>query len=218
MKRFVVVGLGNFGASVAETLHSAGHDVAALDRNADRVDLMARKVTRAAVGDGTDQRTLKRIGTEDAEAAVISTGDDITASAMTALVMRDFGIDEIYVKVVSYEHARLIEKIGVAETIFPERESGIRLGKRIARRTLLNYVELGSGFSVQEMAVPESWVGRTLRELELPRAHGIQVVAIHDVLLDQIQAIPDADALLKDSDTLLIAGLDANLVKASTLT
>jgi len=218
MKRFVVVGLGNFGASVAETLHSAGHDVAALDRDADRVDQMARKVTRAAVGDGTDQRTLKRIGTEDAEAAVISTGDDITASAMTALVMRDFGIDEIYVKVVSYEHARLIEKIGVAETIFPERESGIRLGKRIARRTLLNYVELGSGFSVQEMAVPESWVGRTLRELELPRAHGIQVVAIHDVLLDQIQAIPDADALLKDSDTLLIAGLDANLVKASTLT
>lgn len=217
MKRFVVVGLGNFGASVAETLHSAGHDVAALDRDADRVDQMARKVTRAAVGDGTDARTLKRIGTEDAEAAVISTGDDITASAMTALVMRDFGIDEIYVKVVSYEHARLIEKIGVAETIFPERESGIRLGKRISRRTLLNYVELGSGFSVQEMAVPESWVGRTLRELELPRTHGIQVVAIHDVLLDEIKAIPDADALLKDSDTLLIAGLDANLIKASAL-
>jgi trk/ktr system potassium uptake protein len=217
MKRFVVIGLGNFGASVAETLHSAGHDVAALDRDADRVDQMARKVTRAAVGDGTDPRTLKRVGAEDAEAAVISTGDDITASAMTALVMRDFGIDEIYVKVVSHEHARLIEKIGVAETIFPERESGIRLGKRIARRTLLNYVELGSGFSVQEMAVPESWVGRSLRELELPRTHGIQVVAVHDVLLDQMRAIPDPDALLKDSDTLLIAGLDDNLVKASGL-
>lgn len=215
MKRFVVVGLGNFGSSVAETLHSVGHEVVALDVDPGRVDEMSRKVTRAAVGDGTDPRTLKRIGAEDADAAVIGTGHDITASALTTLLMRDFGVEELYVKVVSHDHARLIEKIGVTETIFPERESGIRLGKRISRQTLLNYMELGPGFSVQEMAVPEPWVGKSLRELELPRRHGVSVVAVHDVLLDQIHAVPDPDQLLKDSDTLVVAGLDANLAKAA---
>lgn len=159
MKRFVIVGLGNFGASVAETLHSIGHDVAALDRDPDRVDQMARLVSRAAAGDGTDIRTLERIGAEDADGAVISTGDDITASAMTALVLRDLGVAEIFVKVISHHHARLIEKIGVTETIFPERESGIRLGKRISSRSLLNYVQLGPDFSLQEMA------GRTTNSL-----------------------------------------------------
>jgi trk system potassium uptake protein TrkA len=218
MKRFVIVGLGNFGASVAETLNAVGHDVAALDRDPDRVDQMSRLVSRAAVGDGSDVRTLRRIGTEDADAAVISTGDDITASALTALVMRDLGLDEIYVKVVSHDHARLIEKIGVTETIFPERESGIRLAKRIASRTLLNYVQLGVGFSVQEMAVPMSWVGRSLRDLELPRKHGISVVAVHDVLMDRIQPVPDPDRPLTDSDTLLVAGTDENLEKAAKLT
>ena len=215
MKRFVVVGLGNFGASVAETLNALGHDVAALDRDAERVDQMARVVSRAAAGDGTDLRTLRRIGAEEADAAVISTGDDITASAMTALVMRDLKVAEIYVKVVSHDHARLIEKIGVTETIFPERDSGIRLGKRISSRTLLNYVQLGTGFSLQEMAVPNAWLGRSLRDLQLPRRHGISVVALHDVLMDQILPVPDPDALLKESDTLFVAGTDDSLGKAA---
>ncbi|HSR41075.1 MAG TPA: TrkA family potassium uptake protein, partial [Longimicrobiales bacterium] len=190
-KRFVVVGLGNFGSSVAETLHSIGHDVAALDTDPERVDQMGRLVARAAAGDGTDVRTLRRIGAEDADAAVVSTGDDITASAMTALVLRDLGVDEIYVKVVSHDHARLIDKIGVTETIFPERESGIRLGKRISSRSLLNYVQLGTDFSLQEMAVPSAWVGRSLRELQLPRKYGISVVALHDVLMDEIHPVPE---------------------------
>ncbi len=211
MKRFVVVGLGNFGSSVAETLHAQGHDVAALDVDPKRVDAMPRSVSRAAVGDGTDAATLERVGAEDADVIVISTGDDITASAMTALTARDLGIQEIYVKVVSFDHARLIEKIGVTETIFPERESGIRLGKRAASRMLLNYVRLGSDFSLQEMAVPSAWVGQTLRDLQLPRRHGISVVAVHDVLMDEIQPVPDPDAPLKESDTLLVAGTDENL-------
>lgn len=217
MKRFVIVGLGNFGSSVAETLYGLGHDVAALDRDPDRVDAMARAVSRAAVGDGTDLQTLRRIGTEDADAAVISTGDHITASALTALQMRDLGLEEIYVKVVSHDHARLIEKIGVTETIFPEHDSGIRLGKRISSRSLLNYVQLGAGFSVQEMAVPTSWVGKSLRELALPRTHGISVVAVHDVLMDNIHPVPDPDALLKESDTLFMAGTEENLSKAASI-
>lgn len=217
MKRFIVVGLGNFGTSVVQTLNEIGHDVAALDQDPERVDAMSRLATKVAVGDGTDIRTLRRIGAEDADAAVISTGDDITASAMTALLLRDLGVVELYVKVISADHARLIEKIGVTETIFPERESGVRLGKRISSRLLLNYVPLGSDFSLQEMAVPESWVGRSLRDLQLPRRHGISVVAVHDMLVDRIQPVPDPDAALKDSDTLIVAGTDESLAKAAKI-
>ncbi len=211
MKRFVVVGLGNFGSSVAETLHAQGHDVAALDVDPERVDAMARLVSRAAVGDGADAETLRRVGAEDADVLVISTGDDITASAMTTLTARDLDIQEIYVKVVSFDHARLIEKIGVTETIFPERESGIRLAKRITSTMVLNYVRLGPDFSLQEMAVPAEWVGETLRDLQLPKRHGVSVIALHDVLMDEIQPVPDPDAPLKESDTLLVAGRDENL-------
>ena len=217
MKRFIIVGLGNFGSGVAEALTNLGNDVVALDIRPENVDRIAPLVTRAAVGDGKDVKTLDRLGARDADAAVISTGDDITASVLTTLALRDVGVKEIYVKVISTDHARVMEKIGATETIFPERESALRLGKRISSMTLLNYVELGEGFSMQEMAVPDAWVGRTLRDLKLPRTYRISVIAVHDVLTGDIKPVPDADAVLKESDTLLVAGRDEELAKCARL-
>lgn len=215
MKRYVIVGLGNFGSSVAESLYALGHEVAAIDTREEAVDRISSGATVAAVGDGKDLRVLERIGAREADAGVVSTGDDITASILTTLALKDLGVREIYVKVISRDHARVMEKLGVTETIFPERESAIRLGTRISNRSILNYIQLGEGFSVQEMAVPDGWVGRSLRQLELPRRYRVSVIAVHDVLMDQMIAAPDPDAPLKDSDTLLLAGRDEDLGKAA---
>jgi trk/ktr system potassium uptake protein len=211
MKRFVIIGLGNFGSAVAEALHEAGHDVTTVDTNEDLVDRMARRTTRAAVGDGRNIEVLRKIGAEGADAGIVSTGDDITSSILAALSLRDLGVPEVYVKVISHDHARVLEKMGVTETIFPERESGIRLATRIASRGVLNYVRIGPGFGIQEMAVPESWIGQSLRALELPRHYKISIIAVHDVLQDEIMPVPNPDAPLKDSDTLFILGRDADL-------
>ena len=218
MKRFVVVGLGNFGSSVAEALYAHGHDVTTVDVEEAAVDRIARLVTRAAVGDGTQPHTLERIGAKGADAGVVSTGDDITASILATMALRDLGVPEIYVKVTSSAHARVLQKLGVTETIFPERESGQRLATRIESRTILNYVRLGPDFSIQEMAVPESWIGRSLRELQLPRRYRVSVVAVHDVLHDRIVPVPDPDSPLKESDTLLLSGDDEDLARAARVT
>jgi len=218
MKRYLVIGLGNFGSGVAEALHAAGSEVIAMDLSEAAVERVSAFVSRAAVADGRDPRTLERLGAKEADAAVISTGDDITASVLTTLTLRDAGVREIYVKVVSKEHARVMEKLGVTETVFPERESALRLGRRISSRSLLNYVQLGAELAIQEMAVPDRWVGRSLRQLELPRRHRVSVIAVHDVLTDAMAPVPDADAPLKESDTLLLAGRDEDLAKVARLT
>jgi trk system potassium uptake protein TrkA len=217
MKRFVVVGLGNFGSAVAETLYTQGHDVTTIDTDEKAVDRIARRVSRAVVGDGRQLEVLERVGAADADAGVVSTGDDITASILATLALRDLGVSEIFVKVISSDHARVAEKLGVTETIFPERESGQRLATRIATRTLLNYVRLAPDFSIQEMAVPETWIGKSLRELELPRRHRISVVAVHDILQDEMIPVPNPDSLLKDSDTLLVSGKDEDLARAARI-
>lgn len=215
MKRFIIVGLGNFGSGVAEAVHALGHEVVALDANAEAVDRIAPFVTRAAVGDGRDAATLERVGAKGADVGVISTGDDLTASILTTLALRDLGVREIYVKVVSRDHARVMEKLGANETVFPERESALRLGHRIGSRGILNYVRLSGDFSIQEMAVPDRWVGRSLRELQLPRQYRIAVIAVHDMLTDEMAAVPDPDAILKDSDTLVVAGKESDLARAA---
>ena len=211
MKRFIVIGLGNFGASVAEALHEQGHDVVAVDAREEPVDRVAAHVSRAAVGDGRQVETLRRLGAEGADGGVVSTGDDITASILATMALRDLGVRDVYVKVISRDHARVMARIGVTETVFPEREAALNLGTRLSSADLLNYVDLGSGHSMQEIAVPADWAGQTLRDLGLRQSHGVSVVAVHDVLRDAMRVPPDPDAPLRPSDALLVAGSDADL-------
>ncbi len=211
MKRIVVVGLGNFGSAVADALARKGHDVIAIDRSREAVDRVAHRVARAVVGDGTDGAILLEVGCDRADAAVVSTGDDIAASLLCVLALQDLGIPQVHVKVISAEHGRVVERLGVTGTVFPERDTGIQLAESLGTSTVLNYVPLSSGYSLQEMAVPDQWVGRSLRELDLRNRHRVTVVALHDMLRDEVVGVPDPDAPLKESDTLFIAGAVSDL-------
>jgi trk/ktr system potassium uptake protein len=213
MKRFVVIGLGNFGSSAALALHNLGHHVVAIDSDPEKTQRLAEKLGATVAGDATEVHVLEEIGAGNADAGIVSTGRDVTASLLSALALRDCGVREIHVKVVSELHARILETLGVADSIFPEREAAQLLAKRVSSREILNYVDLGAGFSAQEMVVPPDWIGRSLRELELPRRHGTWVVAVRDYLTGETRPAPDPDAPLKESDALLVAGRDESLAR-----
>lgn len=135
MKRFVVIGLGKFGFSVAKSLCENGHGVIAVDLDENLIDRTAPFLTHAAAGDGADFDTLERISARGADAAIISTGDDITASILATLALHDLKVKDVYVKVVSDDHARVMERIGVTDIVFPERDSAISLAARISVAT-----------------------------------------------------------------------------------
>lgn len=217
IRRFVVIGLGNFGSGVVEMLHAQGHDVIALDIDREKVERMEPFATRASVIDGTDTLALERVGVAGADAAIVSLGSDLAASVLSVMALHDLGVQEIYAKAFSTDHAKILDKIGVTEVIRPERESAFRLARRLSMR-LLNYMPLARGVSLQEMPTPDAFIGRTLVELRLPQRFGVTVVAIHDVLQDQVYVVPPADYLLKDSDTLTIVGTDEALSELAGLT
>ena len=211
MQRFVVVGLGHFGAWAARALYAQGHDVIAIERDQRLVDHYQSEVTVAVVGDATDRDLLRQVGAEGANAAIISTGEDLATSILTTLALRDLGVKEIYVKVGSTEAARALEAFDVRETIFPEREMADRLAHRITSKSILEYVPLGPGFSIQEVAIPDGWLGKSLRELALPATYGIQVVALQDVLTGTFEVVADPDRKLRESDVAIVAGKDETI-------
>lgn len=211
MQRFVVVGLGHFGAWAARALYAQGHDVIAIERDPRLVDHYQSGVTVAVVGDATDRDLLRQVGAEGADAAIVSTGEDLATSILATLALRDLGVKEIYVKVASPEAARALEAFGVRETIFPEREVADRLAHRITSKSILEYVPLGPGFSIQEVAIPDGWLGKSLRELALPAAYGIQVVALQDVLTGTFEVVADPDRKLRESDVAIVAGKDETI-------
>ncbi len=211
MRRFVIVGLGSFGSAVAETLYRQGHEVVAVDTDEELVDSLAPHVTRAVVGDGTRLDVLEAVGAKGADAGIVSTGDDITASVLATMAMRDVGVAHVYAKEISRAHGRVMARMGVTEAVFPERESGQNLASRLAGGQLLKYIQLVEGYSLQEAPVPAEWQGKALRELNIRSSHRVTVVALHDVLSGKLTVPPDPATPLTDSDTLLLAGPDEEL-------
>lgn len=218
MNRYVVIGLGVFGSSAARTLFEQGHEVVALDLRSKTVEHVASHVTRAVVADGRDRDVLDRLGARSADAAVVSTGDDIAASALAVIALRDLDVREVYVKVISTDHARIMTRIGATRTVFPERESAANLAHQITHGdALFNYARLGTGLSIQEMAVPREWEGKTLRQLALTKNYRVSVVAVHDVLADRTSAVPDPDMPLLDTHTLVVSGAEENLARVAEI-
>jgi trk system potassium uptake protein len=217
LKRFVVVGLGNFGFALCQRLSTLGHDVIAIDLDSEVVDRIGPIISRAAVADATDIETLRKLGAAEADSAVVSTGDDITASILATLALQDLKIREIYVKVISMDHARVMNRLGVTETVFPERDTANALASKISGNAVLNYFTLGRNFNVQEMGVPDSWCGKSIGELQIRKEHEITILAIHDILTDRFQATPGPDYRLKDSDTIYVAGTTESLMRIAAI-
>jgi len=206
MKRFVVIGLGRFGSWVGRALHRQGFDVIAIDRDGDRVDQFSHEVTRAIVGDASDVEVLRRSGASQADAAVVSTGSDLAATIMATLALKELNVPRIVAKVASPRDAKAMERFDVDELVFPEREAAERLAYRLASTSVLEYIPLGDKYSIQEIAIPDAWLGQPLSELNLPHQQGIQIVAIYDVLRETWDVVPSADRLLTDSDVAIVAG------------
>lgn len=216
VRRFVVVGLGNFGSGIVEMLHARGHDVIAVDVNERKVERAERYATRAVTADGTEPAVLDRLGAGAADAGIVSVGTDLASSVLAVMALHEVGVEEVYAKAVTTEHAKILERLGVTEVIRPERETAFRVATRLSRR-LLNYMPIALGYSMQEMPTPDDFIGQSLVELRLPDRYGVTVVAIHDVLSDALHVVPPADYVLKDSDTLLLVGSDEALEQVSRL-
>lgn len=212
--RVLVIGLGAFGAWFSRTMRSLGHEVIAIDRDEALIDRHADTVSRGVVGDATDPALLERILGSPVDAAVIAAGEDLSATILSFVALRDLGIERIYANAHSVQAARALEQLGVSEAVFPELESGTRLAHRMHSQAVLEYTSIGEGVSIQEIAVPQSWIGRSIADVEPREAHGLQIVAVRDSLEGgQLALPPDPTARLKDSDSLLIAGPDEKLDK-----
>jgi trk system potassium uptake protein TrkA len=213
MSRYVVIGLGKFGSWVAKTLESLGHEVIAIDSDAVLVDRHAEFVSRAVEGDATDPVVLRGAGAANADAAVVSMGENLAASILATVALRDLGVHNLYVKAAGDAEGRALNALGVTEVIVPERDAGVRLAHRLGAQEVLDYQPLGDDSSIQEIEVPHDWVGQTLRQLAPRVHHGVQVIGVRCSLTESVQVPPDPDAPLKDSDSLVVAGADEALAK-----
>lgn len=213
MNRFVVIGLGHFGAHAASTLYSSGKEVIAIDRDPEAVQAMAEHASQAIVADATDRALLESLGVAEADAAIISLGEKMDVIILAALHMKEIGVPYIAVKALSEDHGRILEAIGVSEVIHPEKDVAIRLASRLARKDVLDYLPLMPGFSIIEIKAPVEFVGKTLKELALRNTLNVQLIAVEKINGEKriCNIMPRAEDKIRADDVLVLLGENKHL-------
>ncbi|KYH35496.1 Ktr system potassium uptake protein A [Clostridium tepidiprofundi DSM 19306] len=210
-KQYVVIGLGRFGVSVAQTLFELGNDVLALDSSEEKVQNIADTVTHAVQADATDENSLRAIGIRNFDVAVVSIGEDIQASIMATLLLKEIGVKHVITKANNAMHAKVLRKIGADKVIFPEKDMGARVAHNLVSSNILEYIELSSDYSIAEFVSPASWSGKNLIELQLRGKYGINVVAIKRN--NEIDVSPSADEEIESGDIIVAIGSIEDLNK-----
>ena len=210
-KQYVVIGLGRFGVSVAQTLFELGNDVLALDLNEEKVQNIADAVTHAVQADATDENSLRAIGIRNFDVAVVSIGEDIQASIMATLLLKEIGVKQVITKANNAMHAKVLRKIGADKVIFPEKDMGARVAHNLVSSNILEYIELSSDYSIAEFVSPKSWSDKSLIELQLRGKYGINVVAIKRN--NEIDVSPSADEKIESGDIIVAIGSIEDLNK-----
>ena len=213
MKRVVVIGLGIFGFNIAKGLYENGIEVIAVDKNKDVIQKIKDFSTKAVLADGTDKEMMESIGIQEEDVVIISFGEDLAASTLTTLYLKEMRIKHIIVKAPNEDHKRVLERVGATEVIIPEREMADKVAKSIISPNVLDYIPLSEDYTISEIAPPPSFIGKTIGELHLRSKYHIEVIAAKELLPDRITMVPRADFLIKDSDILVAIGKEEDIQK-----
>lgn len=205
MARYAVIGLGRFGSTLVRSLYQGGHEVLAMDIKPDLVQAVRDDSTQAVIVDARDKLQLKGLGLKDVDWAIVSVGEHLEASTLACFYLKEMGV-RVVARAVSADHGKILEVLGVDEVIYPERDMALRLADRLSHPNLLDYVPLGPEYSIMEVAVPDSFIGKSLQDLQIRNKYRIQIVAIRDALTDTLNVIPKGEDVLKDSDVLVVLG------------
>jgi trk system potassium uptake protein TrkA len=203
-QQYAVIGMGRFGTSIAKKLYGAGQEVMGVDINEKRIEDAGSWITHGVVADTTEEETLKSIGIRNFDTVIVAIGNDMQASILTVLLLKELEVKKVIVKALDKKHGQVLKKIGADWIIFPERDMGERVAHQLLYPNVLNFIELSREYNLEEIIIPPSMTEKSLRELDIRAKYNISVIAI--VKNGDIIITPSPDQKIQEGDMLLVIG------------
>ena len=204
MKSYVVIGLGRFGSTLARQLCKLGAEVLAMDVHNDLVQQVAEDVTHAVVGDAQDKDVLRALGVRDFDCAIVAIGTNLAASVLTVMNLQELGVPYIICKAHDETHSRVLQKLGVNKVVIPEQENAARLARSLNSHNVLDYIELSEDYGILELPAPGSWIGKSLKELNIRAKLGVNIIAVENS--GRTNVSPSADYAIREGDIMVVLG------------
>ncbi|MGD8353656.1 MAG: TrkA family potassium uptake protein [Pseudomonadota bacterium] len=214
MKRFCVIGIGNFGYYVARALFENRHEVTAIDVSQEKVQNIKDHSSAAIQGDAASKDFLVSQGIQDMDAVIVATGQRSHMSTLITLFLKELEVKRILVKSVNDDHSRILKKVGATDIIQPEKDMAYKTARALSFSNILDFIPLAEEYSITEVAPPRHFIGKDLITLNLRQKYQVTVIAVKDVLDEKFLPAPPPDYVIKDSDLIILIGQTEDVEKA----
>ena len=211
MKSILIIGLGRFGRHMAKKFSEQNNDVMAIDINEERINNVLSVVTNALIGDATNERFMETIGVRDFDLCVVAIGDNFQSSLETTALLKDLGAKFILARASRDVHAKFLLRNGADDVIYTEKETAERLAVKYGSDNIFNYIELNDEYSTYEIAVPSSWLNKSILKVNVRSKYGISILATKQG--NNIFPLPKPEHVFTDSESLMILGKNEDVAR-----
>lgn len=212
-QQFAVLGLGRFGCSIVKTLSNKGYEVLACDINPQPVKEMSQYATECVQVDITNEEALKKVGLSSFDCVIIAIGSSLESSVMATVFLKRMGIKSVIAKARTETERDVLKMVGADKVVLPERDMGVRLAYNLISTGVLDYIRFSEDMGIAEIEPNKKWLDKSLKELNMRTAYGINVVAIKRN--DNVIVSPYADEKILADDILVVIGKSENIDKLS---
>ncbi|MEY3369088.1 MAG: hypothetical protein RI973_2243 [Bacteroidota bacterium] len=176
--KFIIIGLGNFGASLGIKLTEMGHEVIGVDRRPEKIEAFKDQITLAMCLDSTNPEAMKSLPVQDSDVVIVTIGENEGSSILATALVKQHNPKRLISRAISVLHHSVLEAMGVEEIIHPEEEAAYRLAKRLELKQIVDSFEISEKYSIYEIAAPESLVGKTVGETDFRRQYNMNIITI----------------------------------------
>ena len=210
-RSFLVVGLGRFGKHMAKSLTRQGNEVMGIDISEDRVNSALKYVTDAQIGDASDPQFIEELGVNNYDVCIVAIGDNFQSSLEATCLIKEMGAKFVFARANRDIHKKFLLNNGADEVIYTERDVAERFAMKFGSEGIKDYFKLSDEYAIYEISVPESWVGKAIKEKNVRQKFGINILAIkYDDIFD---ALPSPDHVFTATEVLLVLGTKESIRK-----
>ena len=211
MKSILLIGLGRFGKHVAMKLHELNHEVMAIDRCEERVEEILPYVTNAQIGDSTNELFLKSLGVGNYDVCIVAIGNDFQGSLETTSLLKELGAKLVVSRAARDVQAKFLLRNGADEIVYPEKQLANWTAIRYSSDHIFDYIELADDYAIFEIDIPDSWLGKTVGEINIRQKYNINIMAVRRNGKLELTVTPDTR--FSSDEALLVLGKSKDIQK-----
>lgn len=211
MKSILVIGMGRFGRHLAKKMLDLGNDVMIVDKDSEIFEQLAEKFTDSYIGDCTNEGVIRSLGVKHFDLCFVTIGEDFQSSLVITSLLKRFDAKCVIAKANQNIQAELLLKIGADEVVYPEREIAEKLAVRYNARNIFDYIQLTSEYFIYEIPVLQSWIGKTIMEVDVRRKYRVNIIAVKKE--NSLNPLPGADYIFKPDEHIVVIGKATDVFK-----